>query len=128
LFAPGAADAEGDDEAVAAAFERSYAVGAQLLSAAGGRLPASLDAAIAGGHLMRVCLEHRRLSSVPAREPGGSRNDSASTAPALSRGVLPAACSGASLSESSGRIGVLVNRGAVGRLHARRHGKARAAI
>ncbi len=48
------------DEAAAAM--RAFDQGAALLAAVGGALPATVDRACAGGHLMRVALEHRRLN------------------------------------------------------------------
>ena len=49
----------GDD---AAAVTRAFDHGAGLLTAVDGALPAAVDRACAGGHLMRVALEHRRLN------------------------------------------------------------------
>ena len=62
-----------DPEAVVVT--RAYDQGARMLAAVGGALPARLDRACSTGHLMRLCLAHRRLSRQPhslASAPGNA--------------------------------------------------------
>lgn len=58
-----------------AVFERRYELGALLargVTAVGGRLPAAVDAAAAGGHLLRACLAHRQLTTAPDQDAGAT--------------------------------------------------------
>jgi len=58
-----------------AAFERRYELGAALArgaAAEGGRLPAAVDAAAAGGHLLAACLAHRALAAAPDAGTGAA--------------------------------------------------------
>jgi hypothetical protein len=58
----------------AAVLARAYDHGASLLPAVPGALLAAVDRACAGGHLMRIAIEHRRLNRPPGSlqtAPGG---------------------------------------------------------
>jgi hypothetical protein len=82
--APGSAAAGGacpDDEARERLFGLCYQLGAQLAAAQRAVMPAGVDAAAAGGHLMRACQEHRLLDrgapataalAAAAAAPGGA--------------------------------------------------------
>jgi midasin len=67
--APGAdagAAAAGAGAATGRTFELCYGLGAQLAAAQGALLPAGVDAAARGGHLMRIAGEHAALGSAAA--------------------------------------------------------------
>ncbi|KIY92200.1 hypothetical protein MNEG_15763 [Monoraphidium neglectum] len=81
---------QGGEAAGRRTFELCYALGAQLAAAQEGRLPAAVDAAARGGHLMRLSQERAALASGAA----------ASSAAAV---ALAAAAAAAAAGEGAGR-------------------------
>ena len=74
--APPTGEAPGDWRA---AFQRRYELGALLARGAGAlgaRLPAGVDAAAAGGHLLAACLAHRQLSAAAGQDAGTAASGS----------------------------------------------------
>jgi hypothetical protein len=81
-----AAEAAADpcgDAGPARTFELCYALGAQLAAARGALLPASVDAAARGGHLMRIAKEHGALGAAAASTSAAAVAAAAAAAAAI---------------------------------------------